>query len=263
MDVAQTGSGGPEYFPCHYGGSRVTFRGPRRDLDRDYIVMLGGSETYGRFVASPFPALLEARLEVPVVNLACVNSGPDLWLSDPALAQVIGRARMGVLQVLGARNLSNRYYTVHPRRNDRFVAAMPLLRALYREVDFTEIHFTRHLMQVLWARGAERFAPVAAELKAVWLQRMAAVIGVMPGRPVLYWVGDAPPPDHAHDPTRDPALVDRPMLNQLRPLVDTLVEHVATPDGHGLAATLQGPTSAAQHREAADLLAATLSDRLM
>lgn len=264
MEPGQTGAGTPDYFPCNYGGSRLMFRGPRRDLGGDYIVTLGGSETFGRFVPTPFPLLLERRLGTPVVNLACVNAGPDLWLQDEALAGIIGGARFGVLQVLGALNLSNRYYTVHPRRNDRFIAASPLLRALYADLDLTEIHFTRHLVQTLHALGADRFRLVAEELRNVWLQRMTAVLRMMPEHRVLYWIARRPPPLRASDPTQDPALVDHALLEHLRPLVDDIVIHVP-----GEAAPLAGPsgwsgaTGALAHREGAALLSAAISRRLI
>ena len=76
---------------------------------------------------------------------------------------------MTVVQVMGAQNLTNRFYTVHPRRNDRFLRAAPDLQALYPEVDFTEFHFTRHLLRTLRWSSADRFEVVAEELRAVWV----------------------------------------------------------------------------------------------
>lgn len=269
MELGHAGAGAPDYFPCHYGGSRLTFRGPRRDLGGDYIVTLGGSETFGRFVPAPFPLLLERKLGTPVVNLACIHAGPDLWLQDPALTDVIRGARFGVMQVVGAINLSNRYYTVHPRRNDRFIAASPLLRALYDDLDFTEIHFTRHLVQTLRSRGEERFRPVAAELRAVWQQRMIAVLQTMPERRVLYWIAGTPPPQHGGEPWQEPELVDQTMLDRLRPLVDDIIVHVVRdekakrPASLSMRAGERGSPGASAHAEAADLLGAAISRRLM
>src|SRR5690606_24909646 len=190
MAFVQPGDGALDYFPCHYGASRLAFRGPRRGLAGEYVAMLGGSETYGRFVAAPFPALVEEGLGLPVANLGCQNAGPDVYLSDRAALEVAGDAHVAVVQVTGAQNLSNRYYTVHPRRNDRFIHATPLLRSLYREVDFTGIHFTGHLITVLAGKGPDRFAPIAAELKALWLQRMKVLLQHLPRRRVLLWMAD-------------------------------------------------------------------------
>jgi hypothetical protein len=204
------------------------FRGPRRDLSGEYLAVLGGTESYGRFVISPYPALIEEVLGVPVANLACQNAGPDVYLADRAALEVAAQAYLAVVQITGAQNLTNRFYTVHPRRNDRFIAATPLLRSLYRDVDFTEIHFTRHLVQVLASRGEDRFAPIAAELKALWLQRMTMVLQRLPRRSVLLWMADAPPPEPTAGSglTTAPWLIDRAMVDALRPLAADYVEVV-------------------------------------
>ena len=98
-------AGALDYFPCRYGGSRLTFRGPKRALSGDYIAVLGSSESYGPFVPAPFPALIEERLGVEVANLACLNAGPDAYLGDPGALEVVAGARVAVLQVMGALNL--------------------------------------------------------------------------------------------------------------------------------------------------------------
>ena len=194
------------------------------------MVVLGGTESYGRFVLAPYPALVEEHFGISVANLACQNAGPDVYLTDRATLDVAAESRLAVVQLTGAQNMTNRYYTVHPRRNDRFIAATPLLRSLYREVDFTEIHFTRHLMMVLASKGAERFAPIVAELKSLWVQRMKAVLQRLPQRRVLVWMGDAPPPDAGQGDGLEhaPWLVDRQMIAQLLPHASAYVEQVAS-----------------------------------
>mgnify|MGYP001765314902 CR=1 FL=1 len=236
MAFLPPGAGAPDYFPCHYGTSRLTFRGPKRDLTGEYLAVLGGTESYGRDVSMPFSAVLEADLGIPIANLACQNAGPDVYLADRPTLEVAAEAHLVIVQLTGVQNVSNRYYTVHPRRNDRFVAASPLLRSLYREVDFTEFHFTRHLLRSLAARGKDRFAPIAAELKALWLQRMTAILDRLPRRRVLLWLSDRPPqtPGEGGDLAGASWLVDRAMIDQLLPLAPAYVECIpASPDPVG------------------------------
>jgi hypothetical protein len=267
MAFVPPGDGALDYFPCHYGASRLTFRGPRRDLTREYLVTLGGTETYGRFVIAPFPALIEENLGIPVANLGCQNAGPDLYLADRPALDVAAEAHLAVVQLTGAQNMTNRYYTVHPRRNDRFIAATPLLRSMYRDVDFTEIHFTRHLIQVLTSRGAERFAPVAQELRALWVQRMTAVLKRLPQRRVLLWVADRPIPEAGEGFALNggPWLIDRAMVQAVRPHATALVEVVISPaaraEGLGSMrfapaeeAAAQGLPGGAAHQEVAQSL---------
>ena len=149
MAFAFPGAAALDYSVCTYGNSKVQFRGPRCDLSGSYVACLGGTETFGKFLPDPYPALLRDVLGVPTANLGCVNAGIDVFLNEPAITDVAAGARVTVVQIMGAQNLSNRFYTVHPRRNDRFVHAAPGLRALYRDIDFTEFHFTRHLLGAL------------------------------------------------------------------------------------------------------------------
>jgi hypothetical protein len=240
MAYAFQGAGALDYFPCRYGSSRLVFRGPRRDLDPLHVTVIGGTETYGKFVPNPYPALLEEWLGLPVANLGCVNAGPDVFAQDPDLIAVANRAAAVVVQILGAENLSNRYYTVHPRRNDRFLGATPALKALYREVDFTEFAFTRHLLTTLQRVGPDRFALVTAELRQVWLRRMHDLLAQLAPPVVLLWVGDQVPRTATRmtDACGNPALVDADMLATLRSMVSQMVEVAISPSAR--AAGLSG-----------------------
>ncbi|MBL4918418.1 DUF6473 family protein [Szabonella alba] len=219
MAFAFAGASALDYFPCSYGGSRLIFRGPKRALAAPYVAVLGGTETYGKFVASPFPAILEHKTGRHVVNLGCLNAGPDVFLQDATVLDLAAQAGLTILQITGAANLSNRFYDVHPRRNDRFLRASPWLRTLYREVDFTEFHFTRHMLHRLHDVSVDRFDLVVTELRAAWIVRMQALLDRLPGPVLLLWMaGHAPGPQDAPlDLARDPLLVDAAMLAALGP----------------------------------------------
>ena len=260
-----------DYLPCHYGTSKLLFRGPQRPLTEPYCAILGGTETYGKFVADPFPALVETKIGLHVVNLGCPNAGPDVFLNDPAILHVAGGAEVTVVQLLGAQNLTNRFYAVHPRRNDRFLRAAQPLRLLYPEVDFTEFHFNRHMLQALHAVDPLRFEQLADELRIAWVARTAEIVRRLPGPVVLLWAAaHAPPAPGARvDPLLSPVLVDSGMIQALRGLVADYVEVVSsaearaegvsgmifTPLYHRAASELPGP---AVHRE----IARALADRL-
>lgn len=124
--------------PVRYGSSRLLFRGPRRPLDGRQIAFVGGSETYGRCVAEPFPRLVEAALGAPCVNFGQVNGSIDVAVNDPLLMQACREAVVSVVEVTGALNMSNRFYQVHPRRNDRLTRVSTVLQALFPDVDFSE-----------------------------------------------------------------------------------------------------------------------------
>lgn len=230
MSYLRAGPEGPGVELCSYDGSRLAFRGPARRLDGRYVAALGGAETFGKGVSRPWPALLEAAAELDVVNFGAVGAGPDAVLQDDTLIAACRSAQAVVLQLPGAQALSNPFYRVHPRRNDRFVCATPALQALYPEVDFCDYAFTRHLLGGLHRRDPARFARVAAALQGAWRTRMAELLARIGAPVVLLWLGDRPA---AHE-TRltggtAPLLVTRAMLDALRPQAAALVEVAAPP----------------------------------
>lgn len=215
-----------EYFPCRYGASKILFRGPQRPLEGEYIAAIGGSETYGKFVEFPYPDLMEGLLKTPVINFGCMNAGVDVFANEQTLLDACNGAKLSVLQVPGAVNLSNRFYAVHPRRNDRFLRASNLLKTIYREVDFTEFNFTRHMLQSLQEISGEKFAMVEMELKEAWVGRMKSLVARIESPLILLWLSERgiseACPHGILGP--DPAMVDEEMMNEIRPFVQDVVE---------------------------------------
>ena len=220
-----------DYQHVNYGASKLLFRGPRRRLDSGYIACLGGTETYGKFIERPFSDLLNRDMRLPCVNLGWANAGVDVFLKDEGLLALAQGARAVVLQVPSAVNLSNPYYRVHPRRNDRFVQASPRLCRLFPEADFTEFHFTRHLMLRLAEIAPERLTVLRAALQRVWVARMQQLLDRI-GRPVvlLWFAGHAPGSEEGSaDLSDDPAYVSRAMLQAVGGRAARVVEVVTSP----------------------------------
>ena len=236
MAYVYPGGGALDYAPCRYGTSRVVFRGPAKALDSPYVTVLGGTETYGKFVPEPFPTLVEAELGLPMVNLGAMNAGLDVYLGDPALLEIARGAEAVVLQIVGAQNLSNRYYKVHRRRNDRFLGASPGLKVLFPDVDFTEFSFTRHMLQSLQRVSPERFERVVEELRSVWMARMARLMQQIGPKVILLWFGAQRPPRPGRpaDLTHDPLLITAEMMARLRLAACAVVDVVGAPDQHDL-----------------------------
>lgn len=222
MSFELPGAGVPEDLLCRYGTSRLMCRGPRRTLKEPYVAFLGGSETFGRFVDQPFVAQVEQALERPCINLGSANAGLDAYAQDPELLRIAATARISVVQVMGAQNLSNRYYRVHPRRNDRFLAPSPLLQSIYGEIDFTEFHFNKHLLNTLKSQSARRFQVVSTELQEIWLARMRLLLGFLPQKPVLLWLRY--PKDEKSPLGPEPLLITPSMLDRLGPEISGIVE---------------------------------------
>lgn len=230
MSFENLSRGGLDYNQCQYGQSKLVFRGPFRMPQAVDVAVLGGSEVYGKFVEKPFPVLLEQAIGRTVINLGCMNASIDAFLDDPIIPEVCARARVAVVQVMGAQSLSNRYYGVHPRRNDRFVAAYGTLRQLYPEMDFSQFNFTRHLLTSLKDVSPDRFSEVVADLRRSWMMRMYELVSALGMPTVLLWISDHPPgladDSHPDESGSDPLFVTREMLDQMSRITEGLVEVV-------------------------------------
>lgn len=249
MAFEHPGNGAPDYFPCRYGDSRLMFRGPRRVMDRDYIAAFGGSETYGRFVLDPWPAQLEALLGEPVMNFGCLNAGADTFVQEEVLTRLGRAAKLSVVQLVGAANLSNSYYYVHPRRNDRFLTETGRLRALFPDVDFTEFTFTRHMLGALKGHDPVAFRPLAEELRAVWVRQMTRFVTRLGGAVILLWIEDAGTGEDPLGP--EPVLVTAAMIDEVTARSAALVRVAPSAEARGAGtagmhfAAMEAPAAAA------------------
>lgn len=232
MAYETLGEGALDYYPCRYGQSKLLFRGPKRKMDAPYVAVLGGTETYGKFIERPFVQMTEDALDHAVVNFGCVNAGIDVFVNDQTILDAASKAAVTVIQLTGAQNMSNRFYAVHPRRNDRFLRASNLLKTIYREVDFTDFNFTRHLLTTLHSVSLDKFAMVEQELKEAWVARMKTLISKIDGKIVLLWMADHAPESCASCSIdgSDPLFVGEEMINELRPFVAEVVEVDVTAD---------------------------------
>ena len=239
-----------DYRLCQYETSRLTYRGPACDLSKPHVAVLGGSETFGRYIEHPYPALLQDWLDMPVANLGVFQAGLSLFSEERWLLEAASQAEVAVLQVLGAQNMSNRLYSVHSRRNDRFLAVSPALRDIFPGVDFSEINFTGHLLSTLAEQSQAAFEVLVEELRWAWIQRMRRIVKTIKTDVVLLWLSDRAPEDPTGPPGEgEPAFVDRAMLDALVPEIAGLVE-VVTQD-KSADARMKGKLFAEAEREAA------------
>lgn len=216
---------------CDFDETKLRFRAPVPDFDSSFIAVLGGGETYGRYVAEPYPSLLSEWADIPVMNFGVLQAGLSLFSQERWLIDMASKADLTVLQVLGAQNMSNRLYSVHSRRNDRFIGVSPALREIYPQVDFAEINFTGHLLATLKATSQSSFDVLVDELKWAWVQRMRRLVSSIQSDVLLLWISD-----HAPDETQnnldesEPHFVDQTMLDSLADEVVGVVKVVSEPE---------------------------------
>ncbi|SFB13068.1 hypothetical protein SAMN05421688_3132 [Poseidonocella pacifica] len=227
MSFASPGPGDLDYELCRYDGCRVDLRGPRKLSEvGDYAVCLGAGETFGTFVAHPWPALLEERTGLSCFNLGVPHAGCDVFLGDPGLRRLCGGARLAVVQIMGAQGNSNCFYSVHRRRNDRFLQASPLMRTVFPDHDFTGFSFVRHMLGVLHHEAPEPFERLRKELQTVWTTRMSELIGAFDCPVVLLDMRRAARDQGALG--SEPLFVTEEMVAEVALLANDLIEVPAT-----------------------------------
>lgn len=174
-----------DFSICQYGKSPFFLRGRKVRTNGRYWVCLGGQKTYAEDIVLPFSQQLERRFGVPVVNMGIPYSGPDAVFDDKDLSTVISGAEMVIFEPLSMVNHTNPFYRVHPRRNDRFICPMPALTTLYPEMDFTDCHFTKHLLCKLLVCDPARFETVRDALEHEWTIKMQRLARLM--RRAIAW----------------------------------------------------------------------------
>ncbi len=253
MSIEQRGRMPLDYNSVALPGSALRFRGPLATDRQPAVVCIGGSETFGRFINAPFPSQLDDAQEGPVLNLGVMNAGLDVLMTDPAILGALDDAEAVIFQIISAHNMSNRFYTVHPRRNDRFLKASAMLRTIYPQVDFTEFNFTRHMLKHLHDLSADRFEIVRTELEAAWVARMIRFLDQIAAPVHLLWLSNRTPGSAAQpDMALDPLFVTPQMLEHVEKHAASLT--VVTPDAAEGGDDLQGKFFGPKEEAAARLL---------
>lgn len=231
MSYERQGGASLDYQRWSPHGGRLALRGPRPDLSAPYVAFVGGSEFFAPFVSRPLAARVEARLGLCCLNMGAEHAGVEAFVRDEAVLALAAEAGAVVIQAMGVQYLSNRYYKVHPRRNDRIIGGTPTLMRLFPEVDFTAYHFTNHLLGDLQACSPERFGLVLEDLRGTWRKRMDELRARMRGPIYLLWLADHPPEEAGGicPLQRRPFGLTRAMLDALAQEGVHVVEAVASP----------------------------------
>ncbi len=199
-----------------FGRSKQIFRGPRPNLKRAYVAFIGGSEPFGKFVSTPFPKIVQKYIHIPCVNWGTPSAGPGFFLKDPVLLEACSNAEACVVQAMDPVALSNRMYSVFPRRNTRLRGVSESLRALFPDVEFDDYKYVPALMRKLQATDEAAYRMVVAEQKSAWVARMLELLEDIETKKVLLWLDMT-------GSSRNRGLVSEEMVDVLRGRVDRVV----------------------------------------
>lgn len=203
-----------------------------------YFAAVGAAQTFGCFVGTPWPELLAQQLGLPALNLGIAGAGPACFRHEPVRA-LLANARFVVFQVMSGRSADNSRFAGGGRERVRHTDGRELgADAAWREELQRDLQgLTNPVSRGLKNRVASWFGRTAVrqlvqETRADWQRHFAALLGeTAPPKLLLWWSRRRPDYRARYHSLASlfgefPQLVDRSMVEALRPLANAYVECV-------------------------------------
>jgi hypothetical protein len=147
------------------------FRGPNPGglTAGRYFTCIGAAQTFGCYAEHPFPSLLSAELDMPVVNMGVAGAGPSFFLRRDNFIRLANQSAFVVMQLMSARSVSNSLLEseggemLTDRKTGERLGAAPMyqkmmqslppevLQALIRETQENWVTETQQLLRALTA----------------------------------------------------------------------------------------------------------------
>jgi LPS sulfotransferase NodH len=222
QDLDSPGGFDYELFTIPELGAR-TFRGPVVDLSAPYVAVIGGAQTFGRFVSRPFPSLLADRLDLPVLNLGIGGAGPRHFRSAE-YRDVIANAETVVVQVLSGRSASN---SMFDNRASGGIAG-------HLAKDGSAIRSDKFFSGFMQTASESEVRRIVAETRADYMAEFRSLLKCIERPKILFWFSTRQP-DYEDDYSAlpfgvlrsFPQLVNRTMVEELAALCDDRAECVS------------------------------------
>ena len=216
-------------------GARVELRNPPAiyDTREPYVACIGSAATFGRLVARPFPALLQERLGMPVLNLGVGGARPGIFLEDEALMRLVRGATCVVVEAMSARGYATDLFVPEhdftnlgrppseksdegPPTESTFVDNV--YRRAFLKHDSAKIDAARMICRAAYIHDMKRIAAITAG-RGVLLYFSARPSGFTPDREATNFEGWA---------GRFPHHVDTQILELVTPLFSAVVTVAST-----------------------------------
>ncbi|HVC57737.1 MAG TPA: DUF6473 family protein [Stellaceae bacterium] len=172
-----------DYDMWFLDGGRIGLRGPRvRFEGTDYLCFIGAAQTFGRFVARPFAMQVGRVFGRTSLNLGFSGAGPEFFLGNATLMDIIRNAAVLVVQSMSARSVSAGIFRVAgnngvavflegPRRGQSLLAQQAYA-ALRRDY------------------GEQRYREQIAAVQAQWVALHRELLGQTKARTYFLWLSE-------------------------------------------------------------------------
>ncbi len=155
---------------------RIGLRCDPSSIAGPYIAVLGGAETYGRHMSSPYAVTLSQMLGCQVMNLGTVHGGLDSLDRTIGLTAYARQAQAIVIECPDPRHSTNAYYHVHRYNNDRVIGVTAAFRAAFRGIDTGSLHYVGHVWKACQTIDPDRTAQMAMDIQLDARQRFTTYV---------------------------------------------------------------------------------------
>jgi hypothetical protein len=205
-------------------GTGHHIRGPEPETlaPGQYFTCVGAAQTFGCFCEKPYPALLTDSLGLSSLNFGFAGAGPRFFLRQPALLDYVNKGRFAIVQVMSARSEDNSFFETGG------------LELLLRRSDGERLGAEPAYRELLETESQERVEEAVAETRANWVESYSRLLSAIEVPTILFWFSERLP-DYEENYAdvwgvfgRFPQMVNRSMIEQIRPLSDEYVESVSS-----------------------------------
>ena len=180
----------------------LQFRGPEPQLSPGkYFSCLGAAQTLGCFTESPYPTLLENKLNTTALNLGYGGAGPRFFNRHPELVEIANRGSFAIVQIMSGRSEDNTRFEskgleVLTRRSDgKQMSADAAWRSVL-ELRYAWKHLpvgkriARRICQAVGAADARR---LLRETRNNWLAGYRELLDSLRVPKILFWFSKRTP----------------------------------------------------------------------
>lgn len=188
----------------------------------EYFTCVGAAQTFGCFCEKPYPALLSERLGLPALNFGFAGVGPRFFLQNRRLLEYVNDGVFAIVQVMSGRSEDNSHFDTGGREY------------LTRRSDGERIGAAPAYTELLENENVERVEAVIEETRANWIRSYSTLLEAIAVPTILFWFSKRSP-DYEESYSdvwglfgEYPQLVNRAMVEAIRPLSDEYVECISS-----------------------------------
>jgi uncharacterized protein DUF6473 len=205
------------------GTGRLRGPAPQTLAPGEYFTCLGAAQTFGCFCEQPYPTLLAHRVGLPVLNFGIAGAGPRFFLKYQQMLGYVNAGRFAILQIMSGRSEDNSFFDSGGRSR------------LTRRSDGVEMDAVPAYRQLLANESVERVQALVEETRQNWVKSFTNLLEAIEVPTILFWFSERSPDyEESYSERRlrrlfgkFPHLVNRTMVEQVRPVSDEYVECIS------------------------------------